>query len=46
MSITQLNEIAEAAERERIPFWQVVLEAQCREQDCSPAVAMETMLGM
>ena len=46
MSITQLNEIAETAERERIPFWQVVLEAQCREQDCSPAVAMETMLGM
>lgn len=46
MSIARLSEITAAARREHIPFWQVVLEEQCREQGCSPASVTETMLGM
>ena len=46
MSFALLQEIASAAEREAKPFWQIVLEENCREQDCSQASAMETMRQM
>ena len=46
MAFSLLQDIVAAAQAEGKPFWRIVLEENCREQDCSEETAIETMAGM
>lgn len=43
MSFSLLQEVIDAAAREDKPFWKIILEEHCREQDSTVGTAMETM---
>ncbi len=46
MSFALLQDIVDAAERENKPFWRIVLEENCREQDMTCESAIDTMRQM